>query len=143
MTERVLRFGLGVVAVLAAAVLAVTCYGWLRSWRQTDDITWHTTRRMTRFRTSGGGFWFETRPWPNATPPGTQWEQYTGEVHYPFAVNADGPLLQRTGFLVTWHGYDLLIVAPYWFVCCTCGGSSLVCAAATLARRVGAPLRSE
>jgi hypothetical protein len=51
---------------LSTALLAATSLLWLRSHTLTNDTFWHTDSapgltRSTRFRTSGGGLWFETR----------------------------------------------------------------------------------
>lgn len=101
-------------AIISTLLLAATCFLWVRSYRQTDDIYWYGEHRTTRFRTSGGGFWFETRPEKLAPTPHRAWEQYFDVANYPFAASPVSPLHERLGFLVSREGYDLLLVMPYW-----------------------------
>jgi hypothetical protein len=110
---------LTVPAALFALLLVVTCTLWVRSYAMTDDIYWYGESRdgrsrMTRFRTSGGGFWFETRTWDFRSTRHTEWQQFHGKALYPFAASPTSPLYQRLGFLASTTGYDLLFVAPYW-----------------------------
>jgi len=101
-------------AALSALLLVATCALWVRSHTMTDDIYWYGERRMTRFRTSGGGFWFETRPWQFTTKPHTEWQRYPDKALYPFAPSPTSAIHERLGFLASTTGYDLLLVAPYW-----------------------------
>lgn len=99
---------------LSLLLLLGVLFVWIRSETMTDDIFWHTPDRMTRLRTSGGGFWFETRPWPYGVTPRREWHQFHDKPVYPFAASPASPLHERLGFFITTEGYDLLLVAPYW-----------------------------
>lgn len=90
---------LTVPAALCALLLLATCVLWVRSYAMTDDAYWYGERRVTRYRTSGGGFWFETRPWAFGTKPHTEWQRYRDKALYPFAVSPSSPLHERLGFL--------------------------------------------
>jgi hypothetical protein len=96
------------------------CFGigylWWRSFSQTDDIFAYASGRMTRFRTSGGGFWFETHPWDDKTAKKTDWQVYPDRTSYPFAAGPESPWYERLGVLVNTTDYDLLVVAPYWLL---------------------------
>lgn len=94
----------------------LTVYLWWRSCSQTDDIYSYSPERMTRFRSSGGGFWFETRPWTATTAAKLDWQIYTDRALYPFVAGPDDPWYQRLGVLVNTTDYDLLLAAPYWLV---------------------------
>jgi hypothetical protein len=107
---------LAIPAALSALLLLAACALWVRSLVMTDDIFWYGESRMTRFRTSGGGFWFETRRERLAAQPRTEWQHFHDKANYPFAASADSPLHERFGFLVSTTGYDLLLVVPYWAV---------------------------
>jgi hypothetical protein len=89
---------------------------WWRSCSQTDDVYYYSPSRMTRFRTSGGGFWFETRPWDAASSAKLDWQIYPDRAAYPFVAASDDPWYQRLGVLVNTTDYDLLLVAPYWLL---------------------------
>jgi hypothetical protein len=102
-------------------MLVATCVVWVRSYAMTDDIFWYSEfrdgqSRMTRFKTSGGGFWFETRRWAFRSTRHSEWQQFRDKAAYPFAASPTSPLYQRLGFLASTTGYDLLLVAPYWTV---------------------------
>jgi len=89
---------------------------WWRSHLQTDDLFHSGNARMTRFRSSGGGFWFETRPMPDGTPTLTEWHIFPEEAVYPFTTLPTDPWHEQGGFLVNSTDYDLLLSAPYWSV---------------------------
>ena len=112
---------LTVLAALSGTLLVASCVLWLRSYAMTDDIFWYGdyrdgVSRMTRYRTGGGGFWFETRTWDLQSRRHREWNQYRDKAPYPFAASPDAPLHERLGFLASTQGYDLLLVAPYWAV---------------------------
>ncbi|MGC4005930.1 MAG: hypothetical protein QM811_23545 [Pirellulales bacterium] len=107
-------------AALAGVVLVCVGVLWTRGLAQTDDLTWNAPERMTRFRTSGGGFWFETRS-PGLTPrTDFVWNVYDDKSAYPFAASDTSPWYERWGFLASTTGYDLLWVMPYWSVILLC-----------------------
>lgn len=109
----------GFLTFLAAVLLLLlipVCVLWARSYFLTDDLHYHTSGRFTRFRTSGGGFWFETRPWSGNEQPGLNWQQFTDRALYPIAAGRSSPFLERCGFLYSTKDYDLLLVMPYWAV---------------------------
>jgi hypothetical protein len=111
---------LTVLAALSVTLLVATCVLWVRSYAMTDDIFWYGDyrdggSRMTRYRTGGGGFWFETRSWDFQSKRHTEWNQYRDKAPYPFAASPDSPLHERLGFLGSTEGYEL-VVAPYWAV---------------------------
>ena len=91
-----------------------TAFLWIRSHTMTDDIFWYSTDRMTRFRTSGGGFHFETRPWPFGAIPHREWHRIDDRALYPFATSSTSSFAERLGFLYDTEQYDLLLIAPYW-----------------------------
>jgi hypothetical protein len=105
---------LTVPTALSALLLVATCILWVRSYTMTDDVYWYREDRMTRYRTSGGGLWFETRAWNLRGTPHTEWKRYAGKALYPFAASPTSPLHERLGFLANTTDYDLLFVAPYW-----------------------------
>lgn len=95
------------------------CCGYLcwRSYSQTDDIYRYTPGRMTRFRTSGGGFWLETRPWEASTSSKLDWQIFPDRAPYPFGAGPNAPWYERDwGIMVNTRDYDLLLAAPYWLV---------------------------
>lgn len=114
MTWQSIKFGLVSLFIMALfSLLIPTTILWARSYFLTDDLHYHTAGRFTRFRTSGGGFWFETRPM--TTPEaGLHWQKYTDRAAYPFDAGPAGTLLECWGFLYSTKDYDLLLVAPYW-----------------------------
>src|SRR6476661_8607100 len=111
---------LTVSAALSALLLAAVCVLWVRSYTMTDDVYWYGeyrdgVSRMTRYRSGGGGFWFETRTWDFQSKAHREWNEYRDKAPYPFAASPSAPLHERLGFLVsTEKGYDLLLAAPYW-----------------------------
>jgi hypothetical protein len=105
-----------VILFLFSMSLLFTGYLWWRSHQQTDDLFHYGNARMTRFRSSGGGFWFETRPWAAGAPPLTEWNVFPEEAVYPFSTLPTDPWYERCGFLVNTMNYDLLLSAPYWSV---------------------------
>ena len=112
---------LSVLAAVSAPLLVATCVLWVRSHSMTDDVFWYGdyrdgVSRMTRYRTSGGGFHFETRTWGFQSKRHREWNQYRDKAVYPFAASPDSPLHERLGFMASTKGYDLLLVAPYWSV---------------------------
>lgn len=115
MSLQTLKFScLSFLAALLLLLLIPTCICWGRSYFLTDDLYYHTAGRFTRFRTSGGGFWFETRPWSGNEQPGLDWQQFTDRALYPIAADSSSPFLERCGFLYSTKNYDLLLVMPYW-----------------------------
>lgn len=110
-----MRFvALAVPAAMSALLLVATCALWVRSHIMTDDISWYGKGRMTRFRSSGGGFWFETRPWQLTGPPRTEWHRFPGRAQRPFSASPGAPIHERLGFMASTTGYDLLLGAPWW-----------------------------
>lgn len=111
------KFGcLALFAAVLAALLIPACGCWVRSHWVTDDIGFHRPARFTRVRTSGGGLWFETRPWPGKTDHHTEWDKFTGPPLYPFDTASASTFSQRCGFLFSTQGYDLMFVVPYWSI---------------------------
>lgn len=120
-------------AALASTLLFLgVCALWVRGHRVCDDIVRQAasydgrewTARMSRLKTGGGGFWFETRHAVRRTEvearaaaaavgPVWQWDQFP-EPPYPISAGPGDPIWQRLGFLCSTSGYDLLLVAPYW-----------------------------
>jgi len=91
-------------------------YFWWRSCSQTDDIFRYSPGRMTRLRSSGGGFWFETRPWEATTAPKLDWQIFPDRALYPFDAGPDASWYERWGISVNTRDDDLLLAAPYWLV---------------------------
>ena len=94
---------LSVLAALSAPLLVVTCVLWVRSHSMTDDIFWYGdyrdgVSRMTRYRTSGGGFWFETRTWNFQSKRHREWNQYRDKALYPSAASPDSRCTSGSGF---------------------------------------------
>lgn len=109
-----LRWSFHLLAAFSLLLFLATLFLWIRSHTMTDDIYWYTENRMTRFRTSGGGFWFETRPWPYRFSSSTVWHRFYDKALYPLGTTPSSPLHQRLGFLIDTRQYDLLLLAPYW-----------------------------
>ena len=132
----VLRIGIAVASLCSLGIGIASLGCWVSSYNVCSDMfhpvaerlpdgTW--TARMTRFKNSGGGFWFETRHARGPTELGTRaaaaatgLEPWTINVYpnpkFPIARGKNDTFIHRLGFLASTEGYDLLLVAPYWAV---------------------------
>ncbi len=110
-----LKFLLSIVVIQSVTIIIAGSCIWIRGYSYTDDIFINTPGRMSRFRTSGGGFWFETRPWLKISKKRFTWQRFDNHP-YPFKAMKSDPWYARMGFMVSTEGYDLLVVAPYWSI---------------------------
>ena len=119
------------VAACSLLVLLGGSAAWIRARYATDDLFWNSCHllqngkwrhRMTRLKSQGLGFWFETRHNDYPTEPEARKRQQdaprTG--HYPPTsigpIRYDPPGSLRNWFPFSYNtsDYDFMLAAPYW-----------------------------